>query len=63
MLRLKQCETFLVPGVMPYADNTFETLKYSYVCEYVNTREIFLSAANYLFVMCFQQMQELRDLF
>ncbi|XP_077502805.1 uncharacterized protein LOC144113546 isoform X2 [Amblyomma americanum] len=29
---LKQCEVFLIPGVVPYVDNTFETLKYSYVC-------------------------------
>ncbi|CAN7991715.1 unnamed protein product [Ixodes hexagonus] len=30
---LKQCEVFLVHGVMPYVDNSFETLKYSYVCD------------------------------
>ncbi|XP_075530619.1 uncharacterized protein LOC142563836 isoform X2 [Dermacentor variabilis] len=32
-VHLKQCEVFLIPGVVPYVDNTFETLKYSYVCE------------------------------
>ncbi|KAG0430461.1 hypothetical protein HPB47_022663, partial [Ixodes persulcatus] len=30
---LEQCNVFLVHGVMPYVDNSFETLKYSYVCE------------------------------
>ncbi|XP_042143430.1 uncharacterized protein LOC115318895 [Ixodes scapularis] len=30
---LEQCDVFLVHGVMPYVDSSFETLKYSYVCD------------------------------